>query len=166
MRTYILPTDLRKNLKKTFGLTILGEEKKVIYKTKKLLKEKCFKKVITVGDYCSLTLPSDVKIFDGKVKRKKINPPPKFGGRTLRCSNQAGSIQKEVWQVLKKALKNNKNVFIDGEEDLLTIPAVLLSGKNTAVIYGLPNKGICLIEVSPKIKKIFRALLKKFIAVH
>lgn len=165
MRTYILPTDLRKNLKKTFGLVILGKEKEVIERTKKLLKEKCFKKVITVGDYCSLTLDSDVKLFDGMVKRKKVNPPPNFWRGALRCSNPAGSIQKEVWQVLKKALKNNKNVFVAGEEDLLAIPAVLLSGKNTAVIYGLPNKGVCLIEVSPKIKKIFRDILKKFIAI-
>ncbi|MBU4480952.1 GTP-dependent dephospho-CoA kinase family protein, partial [Patescibacteria group bacterium] len=61
------------------------------------------------------------------------------------------------------AIKENKNVFVKGEEDLLAIPAVLLAGKNTAVVYGLPNKGICLVKISPKTKKNFKELLKKFI---
>ncbi|PJA83031.1 MAG: DUF359 domain-containing protein, partial [Candidatus Nealsonbacteria bacterium CG_4_9_14_3_um_filter_37_29] len=48
------------------------------------------------------------------------------------------------------------------EEDLLVIPSVLLSEKNTAVIYGFPEKGVCLIEVSTKMKKDLKELLKKF----
>jgi hypothetical protein len=162
MKTYILPNFLRKKLRKPLGISILGKKTEVIKKFQQLLEKKRFKKIITVGDYCSLTLPSDVKIFDGRIKRRKINPPPNFWWGALKCSNPRGTIQKGVWQVIKKALKKNKNVFVEGEEDLLAIPAVLLSGKKTAVVYGLPNKGICLIEISPKIKKIFRELLKKF----
>ncbi|MBU4299239.1 GTP-dependent dephospho-CoA kinase family protein [Patescibacteria group bacterium] len=165
MKTYILPVELRKRLKKPFGISILGKKKEVRDKFQQLLAKKKFKKIITVGDYCSLTLPSDIKIFDGKIKRKKINPQPKFGGGTLRCSNPRGTIQKGVWQIIKKAIKENKNVFVKGEEDLLAIPAVLLAGKNTTVVYGLPDKGICLIEISSKTKKIFKELLKKFIVL-
>ena len=51
---------------------------------------------------------------------------------------------------------------MDGEEDLLVIPTILLSTNKTAVIYGFPDKGICLIEVSPKIKRDLKELLKKF----
>lgn len=163
MKTYILPNGLRKRLKKPFGIPFLGKKKEIVEKFQQFLKKKRFKKIITVGDYCSLTLPSALKIFDGKIKRRKVNPPPNFWWGALRCSNPAGTIQKEVWQVIKKALKNNKNVFIDGEEDLLTIPVVLLAEKNTAVVYGLPDKGICLIEISSKTKKIFKELLRKFI---
>jgi len=104
-------------------------------------------------------LPSDVKIFDGKIKRKKIRKLLKF---SLKCANPPGTIQKEVWPILKKAIKNNENVFVNGEEDLLVIPSVLLSEKNTAVIYGFPEKGVCLIEVSTKMKKDLKELLKKF----
>lgn len=181
MKTYILPVELRKRLKKPFGIPIFGNKKEVVEKFKQFLQRKKFKKIITVGDYCSLALPSDVKIFDGKIKRKKINPAlclklsskqnrqickiffltPAKGG-ALRCSNPRGTIQREVWLIIKKALKNNKNVFVEGEEDLLAIPAVLLAGKNTAVVYGLPNKGVCLIEISAKAKKIFKEILNKF----
>lgn len=159
MKTYILPNVLRKELKASFGLAVLGKKKEVVEKFQLFLKKRKFKKIITVGDYCSLTLPSDVKIFDGKVKRRKIKKILPF---SLKCSNPRGTIQKEVWEVIKRAVRENKNVFVEGEEDLLAIPAVLLAGKNTAVVYGLPNNGICLIEVSPATKKIFKALLEKF----
>ena len=158
MKTYFLPEELRPALRKVWGIPIFDGDK-IARKFKKLIQEEKFKKIITVGDYCSLTLPSDVKIFDGKIERKKVKKLLKF---SLSCKNPAGTIQKEIWPVLKKAIKNNKNVFITGEEDLLVIPSVLLSNKNTAVVYGFPNKGICLIKASPQIKKVFKEFLKKF----
>jgi len=159
MKTYILPDELKKELRKIWGIPIFGKKKEVEKRFNEILKEKKFKKIITVGDYCSLNLPSDIKIFDGKIERKKVKKIPKF---SLRCSNPSGTIQQEVWPKIKKAIKENKNLFVDGEEDLLVIPAVLLSEKNVAVIYGFPGKGICLIEVSPEFKKDFKELLEKF----
>lgn len=159
MKTYFLPEEFRPALKKIWGIPLFNGEKEVLKKFQQFSKKKKFKKIITVGDYCSLALPSDIKIFDGKIKRVKIKKLPKF---SLYCSNPPGTIQKEVWPVIKKAIKNNENVFIDGEEDLLVIPAVLLSEKNTAVIYGFADKGVCLIEVSPRVKKTFKELLNKF----
>ena len=159
MKTYFLTDKLRDELRKIWGIPIFGKKSGVKKKFQQVLKEKKFKKVITVGDYCSLALPSDIKIFDGKIKRRKIKKLPKF---SLSCANPPGTIQKEVWPVIKKAIKNNENVFVNGEEDLLVIPAVLLSEKNTAVVYGFPEKGVCLIEVSPLVKKDFKELLKKF----
>jgi len=158
-KTYFLPNKLRKDLRKIWGIPIFNGREKVTRKFKKLIQEKKFKKIITVGDYCSLTLSSDVKIFDGKIKRKTIKKLPKF---SLSCRNPAGTIQKEVWSVLKKAIENNENVFVDGEEDLLVIPSVLLSKKNTAVVYGFPERGVCLIEVFSQTKKDFKELLQKF----
>ncbi len=159
MKTYFLPSGLKKELRKIWGIPFFNGRGKITRKFKKFIQEKKFKKIITVGDYCSLALPSDVKIFDGKVKRKKIKTILKF---SLSCRNLPGTIQREVWSVLKKATENNENVFVDGEEDLLVIPCVLLAEKNTAVIYGFPGKGICLVEVSPEEKKRFKELLQKF----
>ena len=159
MKTYILPTKLKKELRKIWGVPFFNGKKKVTRKFKKFIQEKKFKKIITVGDYCSLTLPSDIKIFDGKIKRRRIEKLLKF---SLSCQNPAGTIRKEVWPILKKAIENNENIFVEGEEDLLVIPAVLLSEKNTAIIYGFPEKGICLIEVTPEMKKTLKELLRKF----
>jgi len=158
-KTYFLLNPLRKELRKIWGIPLFNGRGGVLKKFQNFAKKKKFKKIITVGDYCSKVLPSDVKIFDGKIKRKKIKNLPKF---SFRCSNPSGTIQKEVWPVLKTAIKNNKNVFIEGEEDLLVIPSVLLAQKSAAVIYGFPEKGVCLIEATDKAKRVFRKLLKKF----
>ncbi|XOB46778.1 MAG: DUF359 domain-containing protein [Candidatus Nealsonbacteria bacterium] len=159
MKTLYLPDELRPELRKVWGIPILGKKKEIAKKYKKLIKERKFKKIITIGDCCSLSLSSDIKIFDGKINRKKIKKSLPF---SLNCSNPPGTIQEKVWPIIKKAIKENKNVFIDGEEDLLVIPAVLLSEKHSAVVYGFFDKGICLIEVSEKTKKTFKELLKKF----
>ncbi len=158
-KTYYLPEKLRPELKKIWGIPVFGKKHEVFQECQKLIKEKGFKKVITVGDYCSLALDSDVKIFDGKIERKQIANSLPF---SLECSNPAGIIAKEVWPIIKQAIKEEKNLFIKGEEDLLVIPVVLLAEEGTAVIYGLPEKGICMIEVSPEIKKELKELLEKF----
>jgi uncharacterized protein (UPF0218 family) len=110
-----------------------------------------------------LNLPSDVKIFDGKIRRRKIKLPSKFIGKVLKSKNPAGMIKREVWQKIKKAIKENKNLFVEGEEDLLVIPAVLLAPKNSLVVYGFPKKGICVIKINKKIKKKIKKLLKLFL---
>jgi uncharacterized protein (UPF0218 family) len=159
MKTYFLPKEIRQELRKIWGKPLFNGKGGVLDKFQRLVKKKKIKKVITVGDYCSFSLPSNIKIFDGKINRKKIRGLPKF---SLSCSNPPGTIQKEVWPIIEKAIKNNENIFVDGEEDLLVIPSVLLSGKNMAVVYGFPGKGACLIESSPRIKKNLKELLKKF----
>jgi uncharacterized protein (UPF0218 family) len=82
---------------------------------------------------------------------------------SLKCKNPKGTIQKEVWEIIKRAIKEEKNVFVEGEEDLLVIPSVLLAPKNSLVIYGFPGKGICAILVNEKTKKKFKNLLKLFL---
>jgi len=158
-KTYFLPERLKKELRKVWGIAIFGTKKEVSKKFEEILKKKRFKKVITIGDCCSLSLPSNVKIFDGKIKRRKIK---KILPYSLKCKNPKGTIQKEVWKKIKRAIKENKNLFVEGEEDLLVIPSVLLAPKNSLVVYGFPKKGICAIEVNQKIKKKIKNLLKLF----
>lgn len=160
MKNLFLSVLILPKLKKPWGLRFFDGKIKVKEKFLKFVIKKRFKKIITVGDYCSLTLPSSVKIFDGKVRRKKLKKILKFH---LKCKNPAGTIQSKVWPKIKKAIKENKNLFVEGEEDLLVIPAVLLAPKNSLVIYGYPKKGICVIEVNEKSKKKIKNLLKLFL---
>ncbi len=158
-KTYYLPEKLRPELKKIWGTAILGKNNEVFKKCQKFIKERGFKKIITVGDYCSLSLYSNVKIFDGKIKREQVKNTLPF---SLECTNPAGVINVGVWPIIDQAIKEEKNLFVKGEEDLLVIPAVLLSEKGTAIIYGLPDKGIGIIESSEEIKKNLKELLEKF----
>ena len=159
METLYLPKKFRKEFRKVWGQALFGKKQEVIRKYKRLVEEKNYKQIITVGDYCSLVLPSDIKIFDGKIQRKQVK---NLLGFSNICHNPPGTIQKEVWPVIRKAINDNQNVFVDGEEDLLVLPCVLLSKNRTAIVYGFPNKGICLIEVSQEVKNKFKQLLKIF----
>lgn len=159
MKTLILPQKIKPQLKKIWGFPIFGKKKEVKEKFLSFLKRKKRKRIITVGDYCSLNLPSDVKVFDSKVKRKKIKQNLKFH---LKCKNPAGTIQKEVWKKIKKAIRERKNLLVSGEEDLLVIPAVLLAPKSSLVVYGYPGKGVCVIEVTERTKRKIRNFLKLF----
>lgn len=159
MKTLFLTEKLKRELREIWGIPIFGTKKEVKEKFLGLLKKKKFGKVITVGDFCSQNLPSEIKIFDGKIKRRKIKKVLKYD---LKCKNPKGTIQNEVWPKIKKAIKENKNLFVEGEEDLLVIPAVLLAPKNSLVVFGFPKRGICVIEINKKTKRKIRNLLKLF----
>jgi uncharacterized protein (UPF0218 family) len=159
-KAHILPKNLRSRLKRPWGKKFFGNKKEVLEKFEEFLKNKNFKKIITVGDFCSKNLPSNIKIFDGKIKRREIK---KVLSYSLKCKNPKGTIQKEVWEIIKRAIKEEKNVFVEGEEDLLVIPSVLLAPKNSLVIYGFPGRGICAILVNEKTKKKIKNLLKLFL---
>jgi len=159
MKTVFLPERTRNRLQEVWGTPIFGSEKEVLHKFKRIVNDRGFKKVITIGDRCSLSLPSDVKVFDKKINRKEIVSSLPFH---FKLFNPAGTIQEKAWLVIEKAIKENKNVFVDGEEDLLVVPAVLLAEENSAVVYGFFEKGICLIEVTEEIKKDLKDLLKEF----
>jgi Uncharacterized protein conserved in archaea len=119
--------------------------------------------VITVGDYCSHHLQSDIKIFDKKVQRRDFDQKHAC---TTNIKNPAGTIQKEAWNAITEAIRQKTNLCVDGEEDLLVIPAVILAKQKTLVVYGYPNKGICLLEANLKNKTIFRLILKKYFATE
>ena len=140
MKTFYLTNKLRQELKKPFGIPILGIEEETDKKFKQFLEKRKIKKIITVGDCCSLTIPSDIKIFDGRMNRNEISPispclQPSPSPRssclnwTLRGFNPPGTINKNIWKTLKKAIKEKKNVYVEGEEYLLTIPCALLEKK-------------------------------------
>jgi len=159
MEAYILPEKLKPKLREIWGVKIFGKKSEISKKFKKFLKKEGVKKIITVGDFCSLNLPSDVKIFDGKIQRKKIKKILKF---SFKLKNPPGTIQKKSFQILKKAIKEGGNVFVEGEEDLLVIPAVLLAPVGSLVVYGFFQKGICLIKVDERMKDKVKRLLFKF----
>lgn len=158
-QSYRLPDHLRRELAEPIGSAIFGSDEQVAVKFNKFVWEKKFKKVITVGDYCSLNLISNVKIFDGKTRRTRLMDNLSY---SLFLSNPAATIQAEAWTVLKEAITFNKNVFVEGEEDLMAIPCVLLAEAGTAVVYGYPCKGVCVVEVDPLAKKYFNDLLARF----
>ncbi|MFA6376559.1 MAG: DUF359 domain-containing protein [Candidatus Paceibacterota bacterium] len=146
-------------MQKVWGKPLFGTDLEIKSQYENILKKKNYKTVVTVGDYCSHHLQSDIKIFDKKVQRKDF---AQKHGCAATVDNPASTIQKESWDAVRQALKEKTNLCVNGEEDLLVICAVILAKPKTLIVYGFPNKGICLIEANLKNKTIFRLALKKF----
>ncbi|MCU0653561.1 MAG: DUF359 domain-containing protein [Candidatus Pacebacteria bacterium] len=147
-------------MQKVWGKALFGTETEIKHEYERILAKNKYKTVITVGDYCSHHLESDIKIFDKKVQRQDFDQKH---GCDHTVKNPAGTIQKETWEAIKEAIKNRTNLCVDGEEDLLVIPAVLLARAKTLVVYGFPNKGICLLEANLKNKTVMRLALKRYL---
>jgi len=161
MKTLILPKSLKPELQEPWGKLFEGKRSEIKRKVGEWLKRKKFKKIICVGDLVSKDFLGTTKIFDGKIRRRKTKIILSWH---FKVKNKKGKIEKDVWGKIKKAIRENKNLFVEGEEDLIVIPSVLFSPKNSVVIYGLFKKGVCAIEVSEKIKKRIKNLLKRFIS--
>lgn len=66
--------------------------------------------------------------------------------RTYRVRNPAGVITQEAWDTIKEALRQREAViFVDGEEDLLAIPAIIESPENSFIAYGQPSEGLVVV---------------------
>lgn len=120
--------------------------------------------LVAVGDAASRSLgrlKPDLRVFDCKVERKGVKPLT--AKPTFRCVNPAGTITRQAWRCLEKAFKKKRStVFVKGEEDLLTLPAVLLAPLGAVVAYGQPHKGLVLVKVTRQKKKQAARLLARF----
>jgi len=115
--------------------------------------------VISVGDRVTETLQAlgrtpDVQVVDG-VERRVRRPAPEVPFvRLVRASNPAGTVTSEAIGALRKALDGEKpaRVLIDGEEDLLAIPAIVEAPLGTSLYYGQPGEGVVMVAVDERAK--------------
>lgn len=167
-----LPQYLRQELQKPLETPIfvkdeLNTAKAALEKTKE-------NRVLTigVGDIVNNTLLElefvpDLQIIDYKTRRKAIEN--KLTGKlTKKFKNDPGTLNKtavsqvhsSIQEILKDKVK--RILVIDGEEDLLTLPAILLSPLHSVVFYGQWDAGIVLVEVTEEIKEKISAFVKQF----
>ncbi len=172
-KKYILPEELRVRLKKPIGKVVRS-----IKNIEKSLDRRNM--VIAVGDIAAINLfehelQADISVIDHKTKRHDIDPEKKKilsklqkSSEVLVVDNQAGAIERRAVGVINKALKmfqqtsKKQVVIINGEEDLMTIPAILLSPLESMVLYGQPDKGVAVVKVTEKKKKEIKDLFAKF----
>ncbi|MGY5881173.1 MAG: DUF359 domain-containing protein [Candidatus Thorarchaeota archaeon] len=123
--------------------------------------------VIAVGDVTAATVLEEgytpqVMIVDGITKRgpyeKEFNASQEY-----LIYNPAAVIYPEAWSTIDTAIheKESTLVIVDGEEDLLGFPAVLLAPDDSVIIYGQPDVGIVWVPVTPENKILARELLEQ-----
>src|SRR3989338_5102150 len=122
---------------------------------------------LTVATFLKIGIWPNISIIDFNVSReRKYANLSDLGFNSnnpdVIVKNPAGYISKKLISEIYKAVQGNKKTIIQvlGEEDLATIPAILLSPLGTHVYYGQPNKGTIEVAVTEKIKddicKLFR----------
>jgi uncharacterized protein (UPF0218 family) len=128
------------------------------------------KKIISIGDIVSRNilernLPSNVFIVDNRSMRELIEPIDASVSKVLYLINPAGAISGDSWRIIDEAINSEGlvKVLVEGEEDLLTIVAALLAPVNSMVVYGQPNEGIVVINVTEEVKKEMREIINKMV---
>jgi hypothetical protein len=102
------------------------------------------------------TIPLDSR---QKIKMDKI------GQKIIKTTNQPGTISLELWDSIKRGLKNklNTKIIVEGEEDLATLAAVSMVDLGTKVIYGMPDRGMVVVDVDHQEKKRANSFLKRML---
>ncbi len=103
-----------------------------------------------------------MRIVDQMTLRKRISPVEIKVERTYKVRNPAGVVTKEAWDAIREALKDREAlILVDGEEDLLAIPAVLESPDNALVVYGQPSEGLVVVAASAEKKTEVRKIANR-----
>ena len=145
---------------------LLPEKETTKEKIQTFIKENTF--VITVGDrttekMMAFDLIPSLQIIDGQEKRVKRNLPQNQNFSTvLRCDNPAAEITFQSIEIIKKGFKSKTpvRIIVNGEEDLLVLPVCIFAPENSIVLYGQPNEGLVIVEVTPEIRNKTQKLLE------
>ena len=139
--------------------------------------------VVTVGDATSeraaaLGMAPVLEIVDGFERRARRgfqrrgppasgpSPPPP---RLARCKNRAGGICTECADLVRDLLGpplRPSRIEVDGEEDLLVIPACIHAPDGAAVMYGQPGEGIVVVRAGPDARNRAKSVLDRMAAGH
>lgn len=178
---YILPESLRRGLRHPLGHIFSS-----FSQFSKLLSEDALRRgkieandgsplTISVGDVITGELQKkgkmpSISVIDGKTQRKALNKVFLKEIIKLDCQhaiNEKGTIQKDALVKLYSLIssghsKATKQLFVEGEEDLLTLPAILLAPLGSSVWYGQQAVGAVQVVVTEKKKEKVYNLLKRF----
>ena len=181
---YYLPNSVRNELRTPIGKLFTGKPDVTAREAIKYIKRMQKSLVVAVGDICAKSLLDEgffpnIIIFDEKTKREeKI-----FLNLDLYTQKQAfnpqGWILQEAWDAIKNAIafstSNNCRIAvrIEGEEDLLIIPAILSLPLGSIVTYGQPKliyghppitteEGLVVVPITSSLKSKIHSILKKF----
>lgn len=159
-----LPQSLRSAFKEPFG---------PVYTDPERLLDAVDGPLIAVGDVVTAHLlragrTPDVAVVDGRTKREEISPETAAALDALppghHVENAPGELSRALLRALRTAAVSAEPQVLDveGEEDLATLPAVLVAPDGAAVVYGQPDAGMVLVEVTPETRAEILDLLGQF----
>lgn len=164
---YNITPELRRKLKEPMGTLIRGSFIETMKRFKDIVEKEKPSSIISVGDTVSKNLAKNhmlpqLSIVDNRVMRRSIQPIPLAAKKTIYVKNPPGTITEEALKAIQEALKSNSRVkiIVDGEEDLLTLIAVLYAPENSFVVYGQPYEGVVVVKATQNKKAEVAEILK------
>lgn len=161
---YRLPESLRAELARPLGPPLpAGEAAQRARKARVLA---------TVGDVTTQTMLGEglrprVMVVDNRTKRgavpRHVRESVEAGTPVVQVDNDPATISDALWDAVATAYSGKQSTLIEvkGEEDLATLPCVLLGPANGLVAYGQPDQGIVLLTIDDAARERVRALLKR-----
>ncbi|MEM2917234.1 MAG: DUF359 domain-containing protein [Candidatus Bathyarchaeia archaeon] len=160
MPIHKLPTHMREKLKEPLGVLIRGSFEETMKELGRMIDKEKPVKIVAVGDAVSENMMKHgfhphILIVDNKVMRNPIQPIKIETHFTLYAKNPPGTLTDDALKTVKEAMKQTRHtrIVIDGEEDLLTLAAVLNAPNGSFVVYGQPHEGIVVVKVSEQKKR-------------
>lgn len=174
-----LPEALRPQLRRPIGDVYHGsltDPLPVVNSILSTIKEFTPPMTYTIGDIIYINMAeagyrASVAVIDHKSRREALSPDisPRSGPSPLaRYRNRAGTIEDEAVIGLYRLrdryweTKTPQLLEIEGEEDLLALPAILSAPLDSFVLYGQRDEGVVLVRVTEKKKKEVVELLAGF----
>jgi uncharacterized protein (UPF0218 family) len=128
--------------------------------------------IVAVGDRVTETIQEtmgrspDVFVVDGVERRVSRGIPNVAHASAFKARNPPGSITMAASSAIRRAFLSHAKpvmVEIDGEEDLLAIPAVIEAPEDALVLYGQPQEGVVAIKVDESSRRKARELLRRML---
>jgi len=164
---YSITPELRVKLKQPLGTLIRGSYAETMKRFRVMVYNGNPSSIISVGDTVSKNLAKShllphLLIIDNKCMRKSILPTPLAADRTIYVKNPQGTITDEAIAAIQDAVRGNQRVkmVVEGEEDLLTLIAIMHAPENSFVVYGQPYEGIVVVKATPDKKAEIAEILK------
>lgn len=160
-----LPDSLRSELKEPSG---------PIYTDPQLMLEAAGFPIIAVGDVVtdhllSETVPN-VACVDGMTKRTTLDESVELSSfdHRIDVENPAATLSEELLEALGAALDADGTtvIVVDGEEDLVAVPAIVAAPLGASVVYGQPDEGMVLATVDEELTVEMRDLLSRMDGDH
>ncbi len=104
--------------------------------------------VVAVGDYTLRSLIAEgveptLAIVDCATRREEVGCPRLPGYRVVRVYNPRGFIAWGAWSAISLGMVAGRTLLVvEGEEDLLAIPAILEAPPDSIIAYGIPWAGL------------------------
>ncbi len=162
-RLLVLPDDLRHELKEPLGPIETDADR---------LLEAVDGPLIAVGDVVTYHLlqagrQPDVALVDGRTKRTAVDEEIRevvTEGASIEVENPPAELGAPVVRALRRALATDEptTILVDGEEDLVALPAIVAAPEGASVVYGQPDEGMVHVEITDDHRAEMRDLLERF----